>query len=121
MSGSSSTSHRWGAEVARRVSIPEAEVARLGSEERIGAHYGDELSLNELLTLVEKASALATRGASTPVTEREKFLRQREAVLAQGDRLASRSLAEVSPLLRDELARARAEWQRARAEVLQGG
>lgn len=105
--------------MARLVSIPESEVARLGSEDRISAHYGDELNINELLTLAEKASGLVARWEQTPRSEREKFLREREAVLAQGDRLASRSPAEVSPLLRDELNRARADWQRARGAVLQ--
>lgn len=105
--------------MARLVSIPESEVARLGDEESIRAHYNDELTLNELLTLAERASELAGGWERTPRTEREKFLEEREAVVAHGDQLASRPPAEISPLLRDELARAQADWQRARAAILQ--
>jgi hypothetical protein len=104
--------------VARTVNIPESEVAQLGNEERIRAHYGDELRINELLSLAESASELAARWSQAPQAERSKFLSEREAVLAHGDRLAAQSPTEVSPLLRDELARARADWQRARAAVL---
>ena len=77
------------------------------------------MAINELLSLAEEASALAARWGQEPASERAKFLREREAVLAQGDRLASRSPTEVSPLLGSELTRARADWQRARAAILQ--
>ncbi len=104
--------------MAHLVNTPEEDVARLGSEERISAHYGDELNLNELLVLAEQASELAERWEQTPEAEREKFLREREAVLAQGDRLAARSPQEISPLLREALTRARADWHHARAAIL---
>jgi hypothetical protein len=103
--------------LAQLVNIPESEVARLGDEERIRAHYSDELSINELLTLAEQLSQLAERWGKAPQPERDKFLRERDAVLAQGDRLASRPPTDVSPLLREELARARADWQRAREAI----
>jgi hypothetical protein len=101
-----------------RVRIPEAQVAVLGDESRIRAHYGDELKLNQLLELATAAQEMAGRWASASADERATFLEQRDATVRYGDRLMAPALEQVSPLLREHFRQANDTWRAAREAVL---
>jgi predicted Fe-S protein YdhL (DUF1289 family) len=96
-----------------RVSVPEAQVAKLGNEQRIRAHYQDEVRLSELLALAEQTLEEQSRWALMPPEEQQKLLAQRDAILAHGDSLCAPRPEDTSPLLRVQEAEARSTWAQA--------
>jgi len=95
--------------------VSEEQVAQLGSEELILAHYQDEFRLNELLALADQSVELVSRWTGLPDPERRRFLQQREAVLKHGDRLAATDAS--SPLLREDLRQAQLAWRGVRENL----
>lgn len=100
--------------MSRRVESREADVARLGDQARVEAHYRDELDLNELFALCELADELVLRWEEKSEAARAKFLSERPSVLARGDLLASREPSAISPLLLAPLSEAQEAWRKSR-------
>lgn len=101
-----------------RITTPESKIAALGSESAIESHYLDEALLNELFALAELTRETVKAWEAMPAAERESFLSERDAAIDRGDWLAARPAAELSPLLREEHAKAKSEWAKARTELL---
>lgn len=102
-----------------RISTPESEVAKLGSEAAIEAHYLDEALINELFALAELARETVAGWSGMSSPDRATFLGERESAVARADWLAARPAAEVSPLLREAQVNAKNEWGNARGALLE--
>jgi hypothetical protein len=92
------------------IQIPEEAVAALGDVNLIRRHYEDELSVNELINLVQAGEETLASWAKLPAAEKKKFLEQRGAVIAHAFGIAGRAEGQVSPLLKDAWKQAVAAW-----------
>ncbi|MDQ3266566.1 MAG: hypothetical protein M3Y59_23450 [Myxococcota bacterium] len=93
--------------------VPESEVLKLGSEQKISAHLADEGRFKELAFLCEDLEAALQPNSP----KREQVLAERPYLIAHADKLAAPS---ASPLLTAKSAAASKEWARVRALLVEG-
>ena len=91
-----------------RINVSEEKVRALGDPKQIEAHYSDEVTVNHLFAMADEAQSVARTWAKMPPREKGEFLGQMQQFVADGDALGEKGA--LSPLLKDERAKAKAEW-----------